>query len=146
MACKTNINYIRDFNILGVLDGYGENGHFVSEFVSEYIVSRIINHPEIKSEFESELIYKKLKENNCKIITQAFIETNKQLNNMEFDTSESGSNCCLIIIHIGKQNKPLISWYFFLPLFSLQYYHFDLILLFFLFLLYQLMHNIQIYY
>ena len=100
-ACKTNINYIRDFNILGVLDGHGENGHFVSEFASEYIISQIINHPEIKSVFESELIYKKLKENNCKIITQAFIETDKQLNSMEFDTSESGSTCCLII-HIGK--------------------------------------------
>ena len=100
-VCKTNINFIRDFNIFGVLDGHGKDGHYVSEFASEYIISKIINNPEIKSLFEPEEIYKKLKENNCKIINQAFIETDKQLNSVEFDTSISGSTCCLII-HIGK--------------------------------------------
>ncbi len=99
-VCKTNIHNIKDFNILGVLDGHGPDGHFVSEFVSEFIPSQIINNPEIKKLSNPESIYKKLKENNCKIISQAFIITDNQLRSMEFDISESGCTCCLII-HIG---------------------------------------------
>ena len=98
---KTNINNIKDFNMFGVLDGHGQDGHFVSEFVSELIPSQIINHPEIKILKNTEAIYQKLKENNCKIITQAFITADKQLGNMEFDVSESGCTCCLVI-HLGK--------------------------------------------
>ena len=98
---KTNINNIKEFNIFGVLDGHGPDGHFVSEFVSEIIPSQLINHPEIKKLTKPKDIYKKFKENNCKIITQAFISADKKLQNMEFDTSESGCTRCLII-HIGK--------------------------------------------
>ena len=94
---KTNINNLKDFNIFGVLDGHGEDGHFVSEFVSELIPSQIINHPEIRNLKNIEAIYKKLKENNCKIINESFIKVDKQLQNMEFDVSESGCTCCLII-------------------------------------------------
>ena len=97
---KTNINNIKDFNIFGVLDGHGVDGHFVSEFASEFIPSQIINHPEIKRLSNTEYIYKKLKENNSKIIKSAFLLADKQLNNMEFDVAESGCTCCLII-HIG---------------------------------------------
>ena len=100
-VCKTNINNIKDFNVLGVLDGHGPNGHFVSEYVSEFIPSKIINHPEIIKLSNPESVYKKLKENNCEIITQAFLDADNQLRTMEFDISESGCTCCLII-HIGK--------------------------------------------
>jgi serine/threonine protein phosphatase PrpC len=83
------------------MDGHGPDGHFVSEFISEIIPSQLINHPEIKKLSKPEAIYKKFKENNCKIITQAFISADKKIQNMEFDTSESGCTCCLTI-HIGK--------------------------------------------
>ena len=98
---KTNINKIKDFNMFGVLDGHGPDGHFVSEFVSELIPSQIINHPEIKTLTNTEAIYKKLKEKKYKIINQAYVSTDKQLKTMEFDVSESGCTCCLII-HIGN--------------------------------------------
>ena len=98
---KTNINNIKDFNMFGVLDGHGPDGHFVSEFVSELIPNQIINHPEIKTLKNIEEIYKKLKENKYKIINQAYVITDKQLKNMEFDVEESGCTCCLII-HIGS--------------------------------------------
>ena len=98
---KTNINNIKDFNMFGVLDGHGPDGHFVSEFVSELIPSQIVNHPEIKGLTNIEEIYKKLKENKYKIINQAYVATDKQLKNMEFDVEESGCTCCLII-HIGS--------------------------------------------
>ena len=99
-VCKTNINNIKDFNVLGVLDGHGPNGHFVSEYASEFIPSKIINHPEITKLSNPESVYIKLKENNCEIITQAFLDADNQLRTMEFDISESGCTCCLII-HIG---------------------------------------------
>lgn len=100
-VCKTNVNNIKDFNIFGVLDGHGPDGHFVSEFVSELIPSKIIEHPEIKQLSDPELIYKKLKENNYKIIHQAFKEIDNQLKNVEFNAQDSGTTCCLII-HAGK--------------------------------------------
>ena len=98
---KTKINKIRDFNIFGVLDGHGPEGHYVSKFTSEFIPSLLSNHPQIKSLTEPEQIYKKLKENNCKIITQTFIEADKQLKKASFDALESGCTCVLII-HIGS--------------------------------------------
>ena len=101
LVCKTNINNIKDFNIFGVLDGHGPEGHYVSEFASEFIPSNITNHPEIKSLKDPNQIYLKLKENNCNIITQAFIAADEQLKKVDFDAIESGSTCCLII-HIGS--------------------------------------------
>ena len=97
---KTNINTIKDFNIFGVLDGHGTDGHYVSEFASNYIPSQIINNPEIKKLSSPEKIYKKLKDNNCKIIIEAFASADNQLKNMEFDSLESGCTCCLVI-HVG---------------------------------------------
>ena len=101
LVCQTNINNIKDFNLFGVLDGHGPDGHFVSQFAAEFIPSKIVNHPEIKILKEPEEIYQKLKENNCDIITQAFIEADSKLKNVDFDVFESGSTCCLVI-HIGK--------------------------------------------
>ena len=84
LVCLTNINSIKDFNIFGVLDGHGPEGHYVSQVLKE-----------------PEKIYQKLKENNCIIITQAFVAADEQLKNIDFDAIESGSTCCLII-HIGS--------------------------------------------
>ena len=100
LVCQTNINNIKDFNIFGVLDGHGPDGHYVSQFAAEFIPSNIVNHPEIKSLKEPEKIYQKLKENNCDIITQAFIFADAQLKSVDFDAFESGTTCCLII-HVG---------------------------------------------
>ena len=65
-VCKENINNIQDFNIFGVSDGHGPDGHFVSEFVSEFIPSQIINNSEIINLTSTEKIYKNLKKINVK--------------------------------------------------------------------------------
>ena len=96
----TNINKIKDFNIFGVLDGHGPDGHHVSNFASDFIPSQIINHPEIKKLSDPELIYQKLKENNCQIITESFLLCDEELKKAEFDAYGSGSTC-ILIIHIG---------------------------------------------
>ena len=98
---RTNINKIKDFNIFGVLDGHGPEGHFVSKFTAEFIPSLLSNHPEIRNLTDPEQIYKKFKSNNCKIITQSFREADNQLKRVSFDAMESGCTCVLII-HIGS--------------------------------------------
>ena len=101
LVSLTNINKIKDFNIFGVLDGHGVDGHHVSNFASDFIPSQIINNPEIKELSDPELIYQKLKGNNCQIITEAFLSCDEQLKNAEFDAYGSGSTC-ILIIHIGQ--------------------------------------------
>jgi len=97
----TNINNVRDFNIFGILDGHGPDGQKISEFASEYIPSQITKHPEIKSLADPEEIYLKLKDNNCQIITDAYLSCDEQLKNVEFDAYNSGCTC-ILVIHIGN--------------------------------------------
>ena len=97
---KKNINNIKDFNIFGVLDGHGPNGHFISQFASQSIQNQIINSPEIQMNTNIESIYNILKRNNYQIIRQAFISTDNQLRTTSLDIKESGTTCCLVI-HIG---------------------------------------------
>ena len=47
--CERSVNWILNFNIFGVLDGHGVNGHYASQFVSKYIVNKIKNYPLIKN-------------------------------------------------------------------------------------------------
>ena len=101
LVSLTNINNIKDFNIFGVLDGHGPEGHQVSSYASEFIPNQITENPEIKSLKDPELIYQKLKENNCQIITEAFLLCDEQLKQAEFDTYNSGSTC-ILIIHVGQ--------------------------------------------
>ena len=97
----TNINNVRDFNIFGILDGHGPEGQKISEYASEYIPSQITKHPEIKSLTDPEEIYLKLKDNNCQIITDAYLSCDEQLKNAEFDAYNSGCTC-ILVIHIGN--------------------------------------------
>ena len=44
----TRINNLKDFNIFGVLDGHGPEGHFVSQFISKYLEVEFHNISAIK--------------------------------------------------------------------------------------------------
>ena len=98
---KTNVNGINNFNIFGVMDGHGPQGHFVSQFASKFIPFQIMNHREIKTLIDPEDIYQKLKYNEYEIINQIFLETDNQLERVNFDATESGCTCVLVI-HIGS--------------------------------------------
>ena len=98
---KTNINNIKNFNIFGVMDGHGPQGHYVSQFASKFIPFQIINHRELKNLKNPEDIYQKLKDNEYEIIDKIFMETDNQLTKVNFDATESGCTCVLII-NIGK--------------------------------------------
>ena len=97
----TNINNIKDFNIFGVLDGHGPEGHYVSQFSAKYIPLQIINNPQIKNISDPDKIYEILKNNECHIIMEAFLSCDEELKNAEFNAYNSGTTCNLII-HIGN--------------------------------------------
>lgn len=94
----TNINNIKDFHLFAVLDGHGENGHLVSKYASQFMLKNIIYHQSIKNLKDPELIYLNLNKNNFQIIKQAFLSTDQQLKNCNFDINHSGTTCILIII------------------------------------------------
>ena len=98
----SNINSIKNFNIFGVLDGHGAEGHFVSRFASKFIPYQIMNNPEIINLRDPEMIYNKLKNNNYQIIVKAYLECDIALQKVNFDAKESGSTCNLII-NIGNK-------------------------------------------
>ena len=97
----TNINNIKDFNIFGVLDGHGPEGHYVSQFSAKYIPSQIINNPQIKNISDPDKIYEILKNNKCHIIMEAFLSCDEKLKNVAFNAYNSGTTCNLVI-HIGN--------------------------------------------
>ena len=94
------INGVKDFNIFGVLDGHGPEGHFVSQLVSRYIqleFQRIKSLDKIK---DVNIIYEKLSSNNFSIIKDIFINADNFLRDQEIESKNSGTTCVLVI-HIG---------------------------------------------
>ena len=97
---KYKINGIKDFNMFGILDGHGPNGHHVSKFVTEFIYNYISKNSEIESLSFAYEIYSKLKEDNYKIIRQSYYKAEEELKRCEFDSNFSGTTCN-IIFQIG---------------------------------------------
>ena len=98
---KTYIKGMNNFNIFGVLDGHGPEGHLVSQFASEFIPNYIINNKNIQCSSDTKEIYNILRQNNYQIIKQAFISSNDRLKTLKFDSNESGTTCVLVI-HIDN--------------------------------------------
>ena len=94
---EKNINGILNFNIFGVLDGHGVNGHFASQFVKRYILSRIKNHPSIRNLDSPKEIYKKLIDNGYKIIANIFLDADIQITKEKFNCEMSGTTCVIVI-------------------------------------------------
>ena len=94
---ERNINGVLNFNIFGVLDGHGANGHFASQFVTRYIINRIKNHSLLKSLDNPKNIYNKLKSNNFQIITNIFLDADLQIRKQEFNVEMSGTTAVLVI-------------------------------------------------
>ena len=94
---ERNINGIFNFNIFGVLDGHGEDGHYASQFVSRYIISHIKNHPLIKKCEDAKEIYQKLILNGYQIIANLFVDADIQIQKERFDVKNSGTTCVIVI-------------------------------------------------
>ena len=94
---EKNVNGVLNFNIFGVLDGHGDNGHFASQFVSRYVIYRIKNHPSIKKLDEPKEIYNKLIANGYKIIANIYLDADIQIKKEKFDVTRSGTTIVLVI-------------------------------------------------
>ena len=94
---ERNVNGVLNFNIFGVLDGHGINGHLVSEFVSRYIINRIKNHNLIKDLKNPKDIYYKLKANGYEIIANIFTDADIQITKQKFNCEMSGTTCIIVI-------------------------------------------------
>lgn len=103
-----------DYNIYGIMDGHGSNGHLVSNFVKEKIVEYFNNKKIYKSKKLtkalsslhlndiSEKIYEKLVNNNYEIIRHFYQKVNDELYNTKFDIHFSGTTC-ILVFKIGKK-------------------------------------------
>ena len=94
---EKNVNGVLNFNIFGVLDGHGDNGHFASQFVSRYVIYRIKNHPSIKKLDEPKEIYNKLIANGYEIIANIYLDADVQIKKEKFDVTRSGTTIVLVI-------------------------------------------------
>ena len=97
LLIERNVNGVLNFNIFGVLDGHGEDGHFASKFVSRFIFNKIKSHPLIKKIDEPKQIYYKLKENGYEIIATIFLDADVQIQKEKFDCHRSGTTCVIVI-------------------------------------------------
>ena len=94
---EKNVNGILNFNIFGVLDGHGDDGHFASQFVSRFVVHRIKNHPLIKKLDEPKKIYNQLISNGYEIIANIYLDADVQIQKEKFNVTRSGTTIVLVI-------------------------------------------------
>ena len=94
---ERNINGIHNFNIFGVLDGHGEDGHYASQFVSRYIINSIKNNSLIKKCSTPKEIYDKIKADKYKLIEKIYLDADVQIRKEKFDYYNSGTTCIIVI-------------------------------------------------
>jgi serine/threonine protein phosphatase PrpC len=94
------VGNMQGFNMFGVLDGHGPQGHFVSKFCKEYFirtfddfakqcVSQGISTPEA--------IYNKLKSSNYAFIKESYKNADLQMAKLkQFEYNFSGTTCNLV--------------------------------------------------
>ena len=103
------IGNIIGFNIFGVLDGHGPQGHFASQFCKDYFVKNIMELTEIikkvKNISTAEDLYKELKNNGFTLIVELFNLADSEIAAKKaFDYNLSGTTCNLVL----QFNKHLV--------------------------------------
>ena len=99
-----HINFlnIEGFNLFGVLDGHGENGHKVAIFTRDYIISQLTSFFNKNKTNSLKEIYELLKKGNFALIKNIYQNTDKELNNKNFNSNFSGTTC-VIVFQVGKK-------------------------------------------
>ena len=108
-----NVCNIENYNIYGIMDGHGSNGHLVSNFVKEKIEEYFSDKKIYKTKKLSKAvstiqldisdkIYEKLINNDYEIIRNFYKEVNDELYNTKFDVHFSGTTCVLVF-KIGQK-------------------------------------------
>ena len=110
-----NVYNIENYNIYGIMDGHGSNGHLASNFVKEKIEEYFNDKKIYKNKKlikvgssinlnNSDKIYEKLIHNNYEIIRNFYKKVNDELYNTKFDVHFSGTTCVLVF----KLDKKII--------------------------------------
>ena len=94
----TKINNFSNFNVFGVFDGHGPDGHLVSQFLVKYFSDFFHNNPEIKKCQRELEIFNLLIHLNYKILRDSIILSEEKLKEQkDINLEYSGSTCCMII-------------------------------------------------
>ena len=93
----TRVNNLKEYNIFGVLDGHGTEGHLVSQFVSQYMQREFQTHPSLEKLKDIEKIYSTLSSNDFELIKNIFINADLTLKDQKIDSRTSGTTCVLVI-------------------------------------------------
>ena len=99
---QINFINIEGFNLFGVLDGHGENGHKVAVFARDFIIlelSKFFSEHKPNSLLE---VYPLLKKNNFSIIKEIYQKADEELSNQNFNSKFSGTTC-VIVFQIGHK-------------------------------------------
>ena len=99
---QINFINIEGFNLFGVLDGHGENGHKVAAFTRNFILSELNSYFQKHNPNSLLDIYPLLKKSNFSIIKDIYQRVDKKLLNQNFNSNLSGSTC-VIVFQIGNK-------------------------------------------
>ena len=103
-----NVGGVSGFNLFGVLDGHGQQGHYVSQYCRDYFIRVMDKYANLckKSNFTTaEAIYKELKRTNYAYIIDAFHKADVHMaNEKKFDFNFSGTTCNIVF----QFNKYLV--------------------------------------
>ena len=98
-----NINNIKNFNIYILCDGHGKDGHYVSKYITENIISMISSNSNRFFNKNIEEIYNSMIKNNYQLIKDIFSQIDICLSlQKDFDTEKSGCTC-ILIMQIGSK-------------------------------------------
>ena len=97
-----NLYKLGDFNIFGVLDGHGMNGHLVSQFVVKYFNSYLKKNKKLNILENLDDVYAALKKNNYEIIRKAFNKAESEISKSDIDANFSGTTC-VMLFQIGEK-------------------------------------------
>lgn len=91
-----NVGGIPGFNLFGVLDGHGPEGHFVSQFCRDYFIKKMTYYAELckqKGLKTPEVIFNELKRTKYAYIIQIFTQADSEIALQSFDYWFSGTTC-----------------------------------------------------
>ena len=95
-----NLMNLNDCCLLGIMDGHGTNGHFVSQYIKEQAKEFFQNKENYfknkNEEISLENIQNRLRSKNFSLIRKFYKKTNNELPDTKFDTHFSGSTCNLV--------------------------------------------------
>ena len=91
-----------DFNIFAVMDGHGENGHLVSQFVTKFFTSFLKRNKKLNCLTTEDDVYFRLQKNSYDIIHKAFKHAEKDIVKHDIDANFSGTTC-VMVFQVGQK-------------------------------------------